>query len=244
MSQTVERALTMLEYVAEHPRTLGEIAAKLQVHKSTASRLAQTLVDQGFLRRDDKFTFRVGSRLFGLAFEALEKVDIRQVAAPYSRRLGELTGQTIHLATLEGQEAFYIDKYESAQGVRMYSRIGRQAPLHCTGVAKAILAFRPPDEQQAIAERITYTPYTTHTITTPAAFLSELTRIRAQGYAFDDREHEDFVHCVAVPIKMPDGEVKTALSIATTTMSLSSTQLLDLVPLLIETVRDIEKELG
>lgn len=244
MSQTVERALTLLEFIAEEPRSLGQLATRLDVHKSTASRLAQTLEEQGFVRRDEYNVYRLGSRLFSLAFDALAKVDVRRVAAPHLRRLGELTGQTIHLAVLEGQEAFYVDKYESPQSVRMYSRIGRQAPLHCTGVAKAILAFRPIEEQRTLAQRITYTPHTKQTITTPAALLAELDRTRTRGYAFDDREHEDFVHCIAAPIAMPDGEVNAAVSIATTTMSLSSKQLLELVPSLMETALAIQKDLA
>jgi DNA-binding IclR family transcriptional regulator len=244
VSQTVERALTLLEFIAEEPRTLGQLAARLDVHKSTASRLAQTLEVQGFVRRDDHNVYRLGSRLFSLAFDALAKVDVRRVAAPHLRRLGELTGQTIHLAVLEGQEAFYVDKYESPQSVRMYSRIGRQAPLHCTGVAKAILAFRPLEEQRTLAQRITFTPYTKHTITTPAALLAELEKVRARGYAYDDREHEDFVHCIAAPIAMPDGDVKAAVSIATTTMSVTPKQLLDMVPHLLEAALAIQKDLA
>ena len=243
MSQTVERALVMLEFVAAEPRTLGQVADHLHVHKSTASRLLHTLEEQGFVRRDGNHVFRLGSRLFALAFEALGKIDIRQVAIPHLRRLGELTGQTIHLAALEGNEVFYADKYQSTQSPRMYSRIGRQAPIYCTGVGKAILAFRPVSQQRTIAERVTYTPHTKRTLTTPAALLAELERIKARGYAYDDREHEDFVHCVAAPITMPDGEVTAAVSIATTTMALSRRQLLDLLPLLRQTIRDIEKDL-
>jgi DNA-binding IclR family transcriptional regulator len=243
VSQTVERALVMLEYIAEEPRTLGQVANRLQVHKSTASRLLHTLEEQGFVRRDDNHVFRLGTRLFALAFEALGNIDIRQVAAPHLRKLGELTGQTIHLGVLEGDEVFYADKYQSSQSVRMYSRIGRQAPVYCTGVGKVILAFRPVDQQRALAERITYAPHTKRTLTTPAALLAELERIHTRGYAYDDREHEDFVHCVAAPICMPDGEVTAAVSIATTTMALTRRQLLDLGPLLLQTAREIEKEI-
>jgi DNA-binding IclR family transcriptional regulator len=244
VSQTVERALSILEFLADEPKGLGQVAEHLGVHKSTASRLLQTVEAQGFVRHDERYTYRLGPRLLNLAFRTLAAIDVRVVAAPHLRRLGELTAQTVHLGCLDGGEVMYIDKHEGSQSVRMYSRIGKQAPLHCTGVAKAILAFRPEAERRALAERITYVPHTKRTITTPAAFLAELDKVRARGFAVDDREHEDFIHCVAAPIRSPDGDVSHGLSISTTTMSLSRKQLLELAPVLLETSAAIEKELG
>ncbi len=244
MSTTVARALTILEFLADEPRSLGDVADHLAVHKSTASRLLQTLEAQAFVRHDSGYLYRLGPRLFGLAFRTLSALDVRGAAVPHLRRLGELTGQTIHLAVLDGDEVLYIDKIESSQSVRMYSRIGKAAPLFCTGVAKAILAFRPDAERRELAARIEYQPFTRRTITSPEAFLGELERTRSRGFAVDDREHEEYVHCVAAPVRTPDGEVRHALSISTTTMSLSRKQLLELVPSLLETARAIEKELG
>jgi DNA-binding IclR family transcriptional regulator len=244
MSQTVERALSILEFLADEPKGLGQVADHLGVHKSTASRLLQTLEAQGFVRHNEQYLYRLGPRIFALAFRALATFDIRPAAALHLRKLGELTGQTIHLAAFDSGEVIYIDKYESSQPVRMYSRIGKQAPLHCTGVAKAILAFRPRDESRSVAERIVYTAHTRRTITTPAAFLAELDRTRARGYAVDDREHEDYIHCVAAPIRGPDGQVSHGISISTTTMSLSRKQLFALVPVLLEATGGIEKDIA
>jgi DNA-binding IclR family transcriptional regulator len=244
VSQTVERALSILEFLADEPRNLTQVAEHLGVHKSTASRLLQTVEAQGFVRHDANHVYRLGPRLMDLAFRALAAIDVRAVAAPHLRQLGELTAQTIHLAALDGGEVIYIDKHEGSQSVRMYSRIGKVAPLYCTGVAKAILAFRPEAERRTLAERITYEPHTKRTITTPAAFLAELDKIRGRGFAVDDREHEDFIHCVAAPIRSPDGSVSHGLSITTTTMSLSRKQLMELVPVLLETSSRIEKELA
>lgn len=244
MSQTVSRALSILEFLADEPRSLARVAEHLDVHKSTASRLLQTLEAQGFVRHDSKHMYRLGPRLFSLAFRALDSMDIRAAANPHLRRLSELIGQTVHLASLEGSEVLYVDKFEGSQPIRLYSRIGAQAPLYCTGVAKAILAFRPEGERRALVERQEFKAHTRRTITSPAALLAELERVRSRGYAIDDREHEEFVHCIAAPIHSPDSEVTHGLSITSTTMSLTRKQLLELVPLLLNTVQDIEKDLG
>lgn len=84
---------------------------------------------------------------------ALSSLNVRAAAASQLRRLGKVTGQTVHLAALEGGEVLYVDKFESTQAIRRYSSIGARAPLHCTRVAKAIVSFRRESERRALAER-------------------------------------------------------------------------------------------
>jgi DNA-binding IclR family transcriptional regulator len=136
-----------------------------------------------------------------------KNLDIRSIAAPYIRRLGEQTQQTIHLAALEGGEVFYIDKYEAQKTIRMYSRLGVTAPLYCTGVAKAIVAHPPLKERLELARQLEYLRYTAQTIGGPEEYLADLEKVRERGYALDDREHEDYIHCVAVPVSTAEGSV-------------------------------------
>lgn len=67
MSQTVERAIAIVELLSESSRSLGEVAERLVVHKSTALRLLQTLEKAGFARRGDNGRWLVGTRLIGIA---------------------------------------------------------------------------------------------------------------------------------------------------------------------------------
>ena len=78
--------------------------------------------------------------LFDLANRALEERDVRRSAENALRDLNARTGYTVHLASYEAGEVIYIDKYDSTHPMRMYSRIGRRAPLHCTAVAKVLLS--------------------------------------------------------------------------------------------------------
>lgn len=242
MSQTVDRALQILPFLSEGERDLADIAALLGVHKSTALRLLQTLEAQGFVRHNDSHRYRLGSQIFRLASVALGNLDIRPIAAPYIRGLGEQTQQTVHLAAYDDGEVFYIDKYEAQKTVRMYSRLGATAPLHCTGVAKAIVAHRSLKERRELAERITYVRHTERTISSPGEYLAELEKIRERGYAIDDREHEDYIHCVAVPVMTGGGTVTHGLSVSAPVMTLPRPQLLEIVPLLQEAAAAISKE--
>jgi DNA-binding IclR family transcriptional regulator len=243
MSQTVDRALSIVELLGDGDRSLADVAAELGVHKSTALRLLQTLEARGFVRHDDQHRYRLGSQLFRLASVSLGALDIRSVAAPRLRRLSDLTQQTAHLGCFDGVEVFYLDKHEASAAVRMYSRIGAAAPLYCTGVAKAILAEQPLSVQRSLASNIEYVRHTDYTITSPAEFLRELELTRERGYAVDNREHELYIHCVAAPIKLDDQPVTHAVSVSATTIGLAWEKLLEFVPLLHETAAAIRDDI-
>lgn len=242
MSQTVDRALQILPFLGEGEKDLAETAEMLGVHKSTALRLLQTLEAQGYVRHNDTHRYRLGPQLFKLAAAALGSLDIRPIAAPHIRMLGEKTQQTVHLAAFDEGEVFYIDKYEAQTAVRMYSRIGATAPLYCTGVAKAIIAQRPLNEQIELAHRIEYVRHTERTIVTAEAYLAELEKIRQRGYAIDDREHEDYIHCVAVAIRTGAGTVSHAISVSAPVITLPRDQLLGIEPLIQEAAAAIGRE--
>ncbi len=169
---------------------------------------------------------------------------MRRSAEPALRELNERTGYTVHLASYEDGEVIYIDKYDSRHPVRMYSRVGRRAPLHCTAVAKVLLAELPEERRRQVAERIDYTPLTRNTILDAPAFLAELDRVRAQGYAVDNAEHEDFIHCVAAPVRGARGEVLAAASVSVPKVLLDLDGLLALVPHLLAATRAASVECG
>jgi DNA-binding IclR family transcriptional regulator len=126
----------------------------------------------------------------------------------------------------------------------MYSRIGRRAPLHCTAVAKVLVAAMPPDRRDAVAQSITYEKMTPNTITTPRAYLAELARVAERGYAVDDEEHEEHIHCVAAPIRDARGEVVAAMSLSVPQLVLDLDGLLALVPTLLAAAAQASAECG
>ena len=244
MSQTVERALRVLESIAKEPRTIEEVAELMGVHPSTALRSLQVLEARRLVVRDSRHVFRLGSGLFALANEALEKVDLRSTAEPHLNQLNRDVGHTVHLAILEGDQIIYVDKRESLNPVRMWSRIGNVAPMHCTAVAKAIVAFLPRSEQERLAGLVTYEPFTKNTITSADRFLAELEATAERGFALDHLEHEDFVNCMGAPIRGASGEILGSVSITTTTLLCTYEQLLGFEPVLTAAARAISIDYG
>jgi DNA-binding IclR family transcriptional regulator len=213
MLETVARAVAVIKYVGEKPRTLTEVAAHIGTHKSTALRLLQTLEQTGFARQDDKGRYAVGFELVAIAQNALDDVDLYTVAHPRLVALSKRLGYTLHLGHLVGQDVVYLDKVEGRGAVKMYSRVGTTAMLHTSAISKAIIAYLDEPVLGEILARIDYKPYTSTTLTSPSAFASELARTAGRGWAEDNGEFEDFINCVAVPIRGPKGKVRAAMSL-------------------------------
>ncbi|WP_030265148.1 IclR family transcriptional regulator [Streptomyces sp. NRRL B-24484] len=244
MSQTVTRALRLLAELGEGERSLDQLAAVLGVHKTTVLRLLQSLEEGRFVHRDAAHRYHLGAGLFALSSLALEQRGIRRTAAPHLAELNAATGQTVHLAAYEGGEVVYIDKYDSRQPVRMYSRIGLRASLHCTAVAKVLLADLPPAERRRVAAAVEYTPHTANTITGPKQLLAELEQVAARGWAQDHAEHEPFINCVAAPVRDVSGRVVAAASVSVPDVVLPYEQVLELLPQLLATARAISADAG
>ncbi|ONK15858.1 IclR family transcriptional regulator [Streptomyces sp. MP131-18] len=213
MSQTVARALDIVGFVAERPRSLGETAALLGVHKSTALRLLRTLETAGFARRRPDGSYAAGFRVIALAQQVLDQLDVREIAHPHLAALAESCGHTVHLAALEDDEIVYLDKVDGSGPTRLRSRIGRPAVLHTAAVSKAILAHLEPPLRERLLARADFAPLTPTTITRPEALRAELAAVADRGWAEDDAEGEPFVNCLALPLWDATGRVRAAMSV-------------------------------
>lgn len=231
MSQSVRRAARIIDALTEQPRTVAELAEEFDLHRSTMFRVLKALEDVGYARRRGDGTYTLGMRFVTLGQEVLSQIDVRDAAARSARKLHEITGNTVHVAALIGQDVVYVDKVEDESGVRMYSRIGAPVRLHCSAIGKVILsALRGPD-REGLLGRITWERYTDTTITDRTGFERELEQVSTQGWAVDDGEFEDFVNCLAVPITSSAGVVG-ALSVTAIRMVKDLEALKEYLPLM------------
>ncbi|WP_037572639.1 IclR family transcriptional regulator [Phaeacidiphilus oryzae] len=250
MSQTVDRALTVLASLAEGPASLEDAARRIGVHKSTALRLLRTLEEHGLVHRQPDYRYRLGGRLFALAQAALENLDVRQVAAPHLAALNERCGHAVHLAAFDADsgEIRYVDKLEGHYPERLPTRIGRPAPPTATAVGKVLMADRTAEltgpARRLLAERLEYPAYTARSVRTADEYLAELDRVRARGWAADRAEHEEAVHCVAAPILGTDGRAIAACSVSAPAVAASMDELREQVPELLRTTAAVSAEYG
>ncbi|RAX43966.1 IclR family transcriptional regulator [Arthrobacter sp. AQ5-06] len=213
MSQAVQRATEILDFLGEGPRSLSETAKRFNVHRSTVLRQLQTLEEAGFVLRRGNGHYSIGPKMISIAQQALDGLDLPSVAHDEIRKLHARTGNTVHLAQLVESTVMYVDKVEEKNSVRMYSRIGKTVLPHCTGVGKAILSQLSQARREAVLADVEWTPFTPQTLATREALDEQLAVIKARGWGVDDGEFEDFVNCIAVPITNSSASIVGAISL-------------------------------
>jgi DNA-binding IclR family transcriptional regulator len=245
--RALSRGLHILEILTSHSQglSLSGIARESGLAKSSTHRLLQTLIINGYVRQDTQNSdnYFPSFKLLTLSSQLIQATDFTVIAHPHLEFLAKMTGETVHLVLLNHDHAVYVAKVESPNPIRMYSQIGNRAPLHCTGVGKAILAFFPEERQNLVLNR-DLTRYTANTLTDPGELRTHLDQIRCQGYAIDNGEHEENVRCIAMPLLKSAGQVVGAVSIAAVSYRVDLPTLESWQPRLAEHVRQLNTELA
>jgi DNA-binding IclR family transcriptional regulator len=199
----LERALAIIELLAEYPDGLStsEIAEMLKFPKNSVFRITMTLLNHGYLLRNGEAKkHRLSRKLLIIGYASLTEHTMIERAAPIMRQLRDLTRETVPLGVLHGEEGIVIDQVPGTHSFRFMYEQGKRFALHSSAPGKAILAFLPYKEREAILQKLVMTRYTERTITDKDLFREVLSQIRAKGYALDFAEGNDGVHCVAAPI--------------------------------------------
>lgn len=232
-SGTVGKALSVLDGVAafERPVRFNDILEKSNYPKATLYRILQNLVTEDLLSYDRKWqTYSLGVRLVRLAHSAWTQASLAPVAYPHLTALSEATGETIHLAQLDGPHVLYLDKRDSKRRVNMFSEAGKVGPAYCTGVGKAMLAHLPDQELRRVLAQQSFHRFTESTICSRKELTVELEQVRKRGYALDREDHEPGIICVAVPILSGTSQMMGAISITSTSARTSLGRLEEFVP--------------
>ena len=242
----VGRTMAVLEALAEHPEESGvsEIAQKLEMSKSTVYRFLQSLKARGYVVQDAEDRYRLSVRLFELGAQALPHLDIVREAEPGMRRINELTGETVHLGILDEGSIVYVHKIDSKYNLRMYSRIGRRAPLYCTGIGKVLMAWLKEDELLAHLREESFERRTANTLTSIDEYLQELAVVRQQGYGEDHEEFEDNMRCLSAPIRDRFGHVIGGMSVSFPCFRFREELKQDYVKQLMEASQQVSSQLG
>lgn len=214
--QSAGRVLEVLEALAAdtEPASLADLITRTGMAKSTVFRLIATLEDKGFVRKVAG-GYVLGRKCIMLANAAREAVDLREEAQPQLRRLRDLTGETVQLAVLDDWQVVYLARMLSPKPVGyMRSRVGAVLPANCTGLGKAMLAYRSRPAVERWCRTQTFPRLTSTTLTSAEELLRELDVIAARGFALDMGEREPEVRCVAAPVRDVTGTVVAAISAA------------------------------
>jgi len=245
--QSIDRALQVLElFSLEKPEWgITEISKALNIYKSNVHNVLTTLAEKGFVIKDAKTDkYKLGIKFFELGSIVIKNMDLRKIAHPYMEKLLKEFNETVHLGILVEGEILSIEQEESGQSLSPRIFIGKRAPLHCTGVGKAIMAYLPKDKVTAIVKEKGLTRYTENTITNKRELEKELEKIREQGCAVDNMEHEEGVRCIAGPIRDYTGKVRASLSVSGPAFRINENNIPNIAKKVKEYCDYISKEMG
>jgi IclR family transcriptional regulator, acetate operon repressor len=213
--RSVTRALLSLELIGEAGELgVTELGRRLGVHKATASRLAATLADHGFVERDPVTErYRLGFALVALAGSAMSNLDVVRTARPVLEELAERTRETVNLGVMAGDAVVYLDQVTGTRSIVAVNWVGRRTPLHDTSNGKVLLAFA----DEADLERVLSRPLeraTPRTITEPDELRAQLEAVRERGWAQTLEELEQGLNAIAAPVRDAERRVIAALSVS------------------------------
>ena len=138
----LQRGLRLLHVFSESPHglTAKHVAERSRLPVSTVHRFLANLERAGFLHCSGDGVYHLGIACFAIGQAALGQLDIRRVSLPYLQQLNRQTRETIHLTVRHELSAVYVEKLDSPEQLRIFSRIGATVPLYCTAVGKVMLA--------------------------------------------------------------------------------------------------------
>ncbi len=193
----------LLEHLSRHPRgqALTEIAAALDCPVSSIYRITMALEDMGLVARSPETKqIRMTNKLLVVGQRAITETNLVEQALDIMRELRDRVVDTVLIGVREGTEVIVLDE---AMGTRMFcfvSKLGYRVGVSCSAPGKAILAYLPEAEREAVIAAVKFVRYNERTITSKQRLRQELARIVDAGYAFDDSEQFEGVYCIGAPV--------------------------------------------
>jgi len=225
--QSLTRGLEALDFLvaSREPVRLTDVAEALGVDKSNASHLMKTLVAAGYASQDQARRYQPTDKIArpqAAGHSLIDIVSIKEAWRPALEHLVAETGECAHMAVLVGDRVWYIDKIDSTLPLKVDHPIGALAPLHCTALGKAFLAF-----SNAVVEG-PLSAFTPRTFTTRRSLDDEIARTRARGYSVDNEEFAPGIRCVARPIYDDGGRMIAAVGVSGPSVRVTDARLAEL----------------
>ncbi|MCA9999741.1 MAG: IclR family transcriptional regulator [Anaerolineales bacterium] len=225
--QSLQRAVAIMRvFSEEHPTlSVGEISERLELHKSTVSRILAALREEELVELDlETGRYRLGVGLVTLAGVALGQITVRGTAYPLMEQLAQQTQETCSLWVLRENNSVCVAHIPAPQSIRYVVWTGRRVPLTATASGKVLLAGLAPHQRRALLQ-LPLPARTPHTITGLDQLEEVMAKTAVSGHALEIDEFETGTSAIAVPIFNHTGHVAAALSIAGPTYRLHQAQL-------------------
>lgn len=214
--QALDRGLEILTALTARPGlTLSELAAETQQAVATVYRALVTLQQHGMVECEEPAqVWHIGSGAFRVGSAFLRRTKVVERARQPMDTLMRTTGETANLGIEVRDEVLFLSQIETHEAIRAFFPPGTKAPMHVSGIGKALLAWYPEERVRGVIARRGLERFTSLTHTSEVALLRDLARVRERGFAIDDQERAEGMRCVAAPIFNTYGEPVAGLSVS------------------------------
>ncbi|GGG05741.1 IclR family transcriptional regulator [Paenibacillus abyssi] len=244
-NKTVVKSLDLLNlFLTNEKLSLNEMVQLSGMPKTSIHRMIGSLEDMGFLHKDEESKYSLGLLFLQFGQLVAERLDIRQAALPIMKTLRDDFEEAVNLVVKERNECIYIEKLESTHPVRLYTKIGRRAPLYAGACSRIILSFLPDQEREQYLNEIELVPIGLGTITDKQKLRHVLEESRLRGYSVSHSELEDHTASLAAPIFDYTGQVVGGLSIAGPDVRFQEDRLPELIESVKSAANEISRKLG
>jgi len=211
--QSIERAFAVLSALSDGPIGVTDVAARVDLPKSTAARLLGSLVREGVVEQDVGDTrYRLGARIVSLAAGLMPTRSLVALARPVLVELASTLGEAAGLSVLDGFVVHYIDQVDTTHQVLVRDWTGSRLPIHAVASGQVFLAHMSP----STVERLLAEPlerFTPRTLVEPAALRERLRRAQLDGYVWGRDEFAEGLDSVAAPVADAAGNVSAAVHV-------------------------------
>lgn len=239
-SQTLLRGLDVLEAVMGGAVTVADLTKRLGLARSTAHRLASSLVDRRYLSYTAQDGYRLGPKLLELGYHARHQVVITRVVRPYLESLSRQTGHTVHLGIVQGAKALYLDKIAGRRPIEISSHVGDMHALTTTGLGKALIL----DDDEGSWRRAWKIEHPNASEKGFRIWAERMHHYANERCSFDLEENEEGIRCVGSPIRDSTGRVIAAISVSGASRYMNDAHMRKLAKDLLVVVEEISKSLG
>jgi len=199
----LERALAIIELLAkyQHGLSASDIASMLEIPANSVFRITMTLLNTGYLNRDNESKhFSLSRKFLAVGYAASGEISLIEIALDIMRELRECIFETVMLGSLLDNTGVVMESLPGLHSFSFTARVGTRFNLHSSAPGKAIIAFLPENEREHIISCLNFQKFNERTITEKKGFKKELEKVRKSGFAIDHAEEFENCHCISAPI--------------------------------------------
>jgi len=187
--QVIARAAEILRLLADEQSglSLGEIAERTSLARSTVQRIVKALTDEQFLiSASTRGGVKLGPLLIRLGASA--QVDVAELVRPLMQSLARKLGESVDLSVLKGATALFVDQVAGTHRLAAVSSPGQTFPLHSTANGTALLACLTPPRRLTLLGNF-LSQDTPSPVTSLDLLEKEISEVQQTGLSYDREEH-------------------------------------------------------